>query len=49
MQVRSDFAEVIEYFRKESRNFHVIFAGSFGLSDGRRIGLDDLIRTVLSI
>lgn len=46
-RVMEDFAELIRYFETEAPNFHVLFTSSFGLLDGKRLGIKDFMMAVL--
>jgi hypothetical protein len=46
-RVRRDFADLISYLQHESRALNTLFVSSFGLCEGRRIGLRELLRAVL--
>ncbi|MBE9595145.1 MAG: GTPase domain-containing protein [Proteobacteria bacterium] len=46
-RVIEDFAEVIRYFETEAPNFQVVFTSSFGLLDGKRLGIKDFLMAVL--
>lgn len=46
-RVMQDFAELIQYFKGEARTFRVLFTSSFGLADGKRLGIGDLLQAVL--
>jgi len=48
-RVRQDFAELIQYFQSECHNFSVLFISSFGLYNGKRLGLSELLFTILPI
>ncbi len=45
--VKTDFAEIIEYFKQEAVNFQIIFCSSFGLIQDKRLGMNDLLWAVL--
>ena len=46
-QIMNDFDELIQYFESESPHFRVIFVSSFGLCNGKRQGIEDLMQAVL--
>lgn len=46
-QVMNDFEELIKYYESESSHFRVIFVSSFGLHYGKRLGIEDLMQSVL--
>lgn len=46
-RVLEDFAELISYFDSESTNFKVIFCSCFGLVNGKRLGISDIMQAVL--
>lgn len=46
-RVKRDFADLINYLQHESRALVTLFVSSFGLCEGRRIGLRELLRAVL--
>ncbi len=46
-RVIKDFSELITFFRNKSNKFKPIFVSSFGLIDGKRVGLEELLESVL--
>nr|VFJ73199.1 MAG: 50S ribosome-binding GTPase [Candidatus Kentron sp. FM]VFJ74573.1 MAG: 50S ribosome-binding GTPase [Candidatus Kentron sp. FM]VFK23500.1 MAG: 50S ribosome-binding GTPase [Candidatus Kentron sp. FM] len=48
-QVKTYFRDIIEYFGSETNRLHVIFTSVFakGKTDGSRLGMDELARSVL--
>jgi hypothetical protein len=46
-QVMSDFVELIDYFTNETSHFRILFISSFGLFQGKRLGISDLLKAVL--
>lgn len=46
IQVEKDFAELIDYFRANAPNTHIVFTSSFGLLQNKRLGISDLFLSV---
>lgn len=46
-QVMQDYAELINYLESEASDFQVIFVSSFGLVNGKRLGINDLLPATL--
>lgn len=46
-KVLNDFNEIIQYFSNEVTNFKVIFCSSFGLVNGNRLGISNILTSVI--
>lgn len=46
-QIKDDFHDLIEYFGQEMKNFNILFVSSFGLQNGKRLGLSELVGKIL--
>jgi len=46
-KVKNDFSSIIRYFEGECSSFRVVFTSSFGLSNEKRLGLNELMTAVL--
>jgi hypothetical protein len=46
--IEDDFTDIIQYFRSECKSFHMIFGSSFATANGTLLGVNDLLKAVLS-
>jgi len=46
-RVRRDFRDLISYLESESRSFKIIFTSCFGLLEGKRLGIEELLDAIL--